>query len=163
MPDSPTAAGPATTVFRAPPEPPRMTGDDLLDRVDGIVHEDTQVHDYGLDLTVSEVYEIEAPGRVDFGGGELADADLRPLASAKRNPEDDYEWWTLTAGTYLLEYNESLTEGAPLRVQTRRELRRRGAYHPTTVTASLDRMPLTVAEGGVKLKANARISTLLER
>jgi hypothetical protein len=140
-----------------------MFGSDLFDRVDGIVHEDTQVHDYGLDLTVSEVYEIEDPGRVDFGGGELEDADLRPLASAKRNPDDEYEWWTLTAGTYLVEYNESLTEGAPLRVQTRRELRQRGAYHPTTVTAALDPMPLTVAEGGVKLKENARISTLLER
>jgi hypothetical protein len=142
---------------------PNMPGSDLLDRVDGIVHEDTQVHEYGLDLTVADVYEVEGRGRVDFGGGELADADLRPLASSLRNPEDDYEWWTLTSGTYLVEYNESLTEGAPLRVQTRRELRERGAFHPSVATTELGPMPLTVADGGVELKENARVSTLMDR
>jgi hypothetical protein len=140
-----------------------MLGDDLLDRVDGIVHEDTQVHEYGVDLTLARVYDVADRGRVDFGGGELESADLRPLASALRNPDDDYEWWTLTGGTYLVEYNESLTEGAPLRVQTRRELRERGASHPSVATTALGPMPLTVADGGVKLKENARISTLLER
>ncbi|WP_336035541.1 dCTP deaminase [Halobacterium yunchengense] len=140
-----------------------MSGRDLLDRVDGIVHEDTQVHEYGVDLTVADVSAVESPGRVDFGGGELEPADLRPLASSCRNPGDDYEWWTLTGGTYLVEYNETLTEGAPLRVQTRRELRERGASHPSVATTELGPMPLTVADGGVKLKANARISTLLGR
>ncbi|MFB6071942.1 MAG: dCTP deaminase [Halobacterium sp.] len=140
-----------------------MTGGDLVDRVDGIVHEETQVHEYGVDLTVAEIHEVAEPGRVDFGGGELADAELRPLASSLRNPGDDYEWWHLTAGTYLLEYNESLTPGAPLRVQTRRELRERGAFHPSVVTNELGPTPLTVGEGGVRVKENARVSTLLER
>ena len=140
-----------------------MTGRDLVDRVDGIVHEDTQVHEYGLDLTIADVSEVENPGRVDFGGGELEAADLRPVATSPRNPDDDYEWWALDAGTYLVAYNESLTPGAPLRVQTRRELRERGAYHPSVATSELGPMPLTVAEGGVTLKENARISTLLER
>ncbi|MFB6270103.1 MAG: dCTP deaminase [Halobacterium sp.] len=140
-----------------------MPGVDLLDRVDGIVHEDTQVHEYGLDLTVAAVYEVESRGHVDFGGDELEAADLRELASSLRDPGDDYEWWTLKGGTYLVEYNETLTEGAPLRVQTRRELRERGAYHPSVATTELGPMPLTVSEGGVKLKENARISTLMER
>ncbi|MGB9964463.1 dCTP deaminase [Halobacterium sp. CBA1126] len=140
-----------------------MPGSDLLDRVDGIVHEATQVHEYGVDLTVADVYEVAERGRLDFGGGEFAEADRRPLASSLRNPDDDYEWWTLKAGTYLLEFNESLAEGAPLRVQTRRELRENGAYHPSVVTTELGPMPLTVPEGGVELKENARVSTLMER
>jgi hypothetical protein len=140
-----------------------MPRHNLVDRVTSIVHESTQVHEYGLDLTVAAVHEVETPGRADFGGGELEAADLRPLATSPRNPDDDYEWWTLTAGTYLVAYNESLTPGAPLRVQTRRELRERGAYHPSVATTELGPMPLTVADGGVKLKENARISTLLER
>lgn len=140
-----------------------MTGHDLAERVDGIVHEETQVHEYGVDLTVADVFEVAQPGRVDFGGGELEPADLVPVETELRNEDDDYRWWNLDAGTYLVAYNESLTEGAPLRVQARRELRERGAYHPSVATTELGPMPLTVAEGGVKLKENARISTLLER
>ncbi|MCD2203111.1 dCTP deaminase [Halobacterium sp. KA-6] len=140
-----------------------MPGEYIVDRVDGIVHEETQVHEYGVDLTVAAVYEVAERGHLDFGGDEFADADLRPLASALRDPDDEYEWWTLKAGTYLVEFNESLREGAPLRVQTRRELRENGAYHPSIVTTELGPMPLTVPEGGVELKENARVSTLMDR
>ena len=40
---------------------------DLTAFVDGIVHEPTQTEGRGLDLTVTEVYEVTDPGRVDFG------------------------------------------------------------------------------------------------
>lgn len=139
-----------------------MTGHDLLDRLDGIVHENTQVHDFGVDLTVDEIYRVAEPGRVDFGGGELEDAELEPVETSLRDSQDDYEWWNLDAGTYLLEHNESLEPGAPLHLQTRRELRGRGAYHPSVTTTSLDLVPLTVADGGIRIKENARVSTLME-
>ncbi|RXK47284.1 dCTP deaminase [Halorientalis pallida] len=133
--------------------------------VEGVVHEPTQTEDGGLDLTVAAVHEVTAPGRVDFGGGELdpAETDLHP--SEKRDADDDYEWWHLDAGQYLLEYNESVATDAPadlrLGVQTRDELLARGAFHPTLRVQELDRVPLSVGGTGLRLKENARVSTVV--
>lgn len=131
--------------------------------LDGIVHASTQTEGSGFDLTVAAVYEVTGPGRVDFGGGELETADLTPHDSGKRNPEDEYEWWTLDAGRYLLEYNESIVaDGTTVTIQTRDELLERGAFHPTLEVRSLDRVPLSVGGAGLKLKENARVSTIVD-
>ncbi|TQQ81552.1 dCTP deaminase [Halonotius roseus] len=139
-----------------------MPTTDLTAFIDGIVHEPTQTEGVGLDLTVSDVCEITEPGRVDFGGGELDAAATEPHPTAKRNPDDDYEWWTLEEGQYLIEHNETLSppENATLVVQTRDELLARGAFHPTLHTRTLDRIPLSVGGAGLKLKENARVSTV---
>ena len=134
---------------------------ELADRVENLLHEGTQVHEGGINLTVAEVLTVEEPGRVDFGGGELEPAEVRPVQTTFRNEDDDYAWWHLEAGQYLVEYNESLAGGEPLLVQTRDELRARGAFHPTLRTADLGRVPLSVGAGGVRLKENARISTVV--
>jgi hypothetical protein len=57
---------------------------------EGIVYEPTQAEGRGVDLTVAAVHEVTAPGRVDFGGGELDSAEMESYESAKRNPDDDY-------------------------------------------------------------------------
>jgi deoxycytidine triphosphate deaminase len=134
----------------------------LTDHVDGIVHEPTQTEGPGLDLTVAEIYEITEPGRVDFGGGELASATTEPHPSAKRNQDDDYEWWVLDSGQYLIEYNETLSPptGVAFVVQIRDELLTQGVSHPTLQTRSLDRVPLSVGGAGLKCKENARVSTI---
>jgi hypothetical protein len=133
------------------------------DVLDGIVHEPTQTEGRGVDLTVSGVYEVTGPGRVDFGGGELEAAELSPHESGKRNADDDYEWWTLDAGQYLLEYNESIAaEAATVTLQTRDELLARGAFHPTLRLTTLDRVPLSVGGAGLTLKENARVSTVVD-
>ena len=130
--------------------------------LDGIVHEPIQTEGRGFDLTVSELYEITGAGRVDFGGVELEPAEATPHDSEKRDPEDDYEWWHLDAGQYLVEYNESLTESdMAFTVQTRTELLERGASHPTVSVTALPRMPLSVGGAGLSLKENARVSTLV--
>jgi len=138
-----------------------MEPSDLTSYVDGLLHEETQVTDRGLDLTVSEVYVVENPGRVDFGGGELEDATLAPHEKQWRDEGDDYRWWHLDGGQYLLEYNERLATDRPLLVQPRDALRERGAFHPSLRVATLDRVPLAVPTGGIRLKENARVSTLL--
>jgi hypothetical protein len=52
---------------------------DLVDTVDGTVHKPTQGRgDGGVDLTMAEIHELRAPGRVDFGGGELDPAETEP-------------------------------------------------------------------------------------
>lgn len=139
-----------------------MAATDLTEFVDGIIHESTQTEGQGVDLTISEIYEITAPGCADFGGDELAAADSDPHPSAKRDPDDDYEWWTLDAGQYLIEYNETLSppEDVLLVVQTCDELLARGAFHPTLHTQEIGRVPLSVGGAGLKLKENARVSTI---
>ncbi|WP_246986172.1 dCTP deaminase [Halorientalis marina] len=140
-----------------------MPRTDLTAFVDGIVHEPTQTEGRGLDLTAAAVHEVTEPGRVDFGGGELEPAETEPHPSAKRNEDDDYEWWTLDAGQYLLEYNETVAapDDVALRVQTRDELLARGAFHPTLTVRNLDGVPLSVGGAGLKLKENARVSTVV--
>ncbi len=131
--------------------------------VDGLVHEPTQTEGDGVDLTVAEVYEFTGPGRVDFGGGELEAAATESHEREKRSPDDEYGWWSLDPGTYLVEYNESIA-GADLRltVQTRDALLERGAFHPTLRVASLPRVPLSVGGDGIRIKENARISTVVD-
>lgn len=142
------------------PARPRYPVTDLANAVDGIVHEPTQVRDDGgIDLTVTEIYEVEAPGRVDFGGGELDPAELTPHDRVLRDEDDDYGWWQLDADTYIVEYNESLSGRALL--QPRTEVLARGATHPTLRVTTLPRVPLTVGGAGLRIKENARVSALL--
>ncbi|MFB6103115.1 MAG: dCTP deaminase [Haloplanus sp.] len=133
---------------------------DLVAAVDGRLHDDTQIHDDGIDLTVAEVYVVDEPGRVDFGGGELDPATTRRHETRRRRADDDYEWWHLDGGQYLIEYNESLATDRPVLLQTREAVLERGASHPTRVVTSLPTLPLTVSDGGLRLKQNARVSTL---
>ena len=133
---------------------------DLVDAVSGLVHEPTQTEGTGLDLTVAAVHEPTEPGGVDFGGGELAPAGTAELDPAKRDPADDYGWWDLAGGVYLLEYNETLDADAPVSLGPRVELAARGAFHPTLRVRELPRVPLVVPEAGIGLKENARVSTL---
>jgi hypothetical protein len=138
-----------------------MAPDDLAARIRDLVHDDTQVHEGGVDLTVAVVHDVAGPGQVDFGGGELADAETESLDPAKRDSADDYGWWSLDDGTYLVEYNESLSDEGAVQVQPRVELIERGVTHPTLRVDSLPRMPITVPPAGIELKENARVSTLV--
>ena len=133
---------------------------DLIEAVTGLVHEPTQSEGTGLDLTVAAIHEPLEPGQVDFGGGELASAVTTELAPERRDPADDYGWWSLDDSVYLLEYNERLDAGTPVSLQPRVELVERGAFHPTLRVSELPRVPLVVPDCGIRLKENARVSTL---
>jgi hypothetical protein len=139
----------------------------LADLVDGLVHEPTQTEGPGLDLTVAGVRRVTAPGRVDFGGGELEAAETEAVEAAKRDSSDDYGWWSLSGGVYLLDYNERLAlDDETVLLQPRDAVRTRGAFHPTLRLSGedgLDGVPLTVSDGGLRLKENARVSTLFRR
>ncbi|SEH11146.1 hypothetical protein SAMN04487967_0217 [Natronorubrum sediminis] len=136
----------------------------LSDAVDNLVYEPTQVHDHGIDLTVGALYEVAEPGSIDFGGDELEDAGLEPVSTELRQPDDEYGWWNLESGQYVLQHNEFLTDvEEPLYLQPRNELLARGGSHPSVWVAShLPLLPLSVADGGLRLKENARVSTLVE-
>lgn len=129
--------------------------------IDNIVHEETQRTDEGFDLTVAELYVVEEAGSVDFGGGELEEATLSPVETEKRNEDDDYGWWNLDAGKYVVEHNESLSVDEPVTVRTRTALLERGVFHPTVRVTELPLLPMTVGGDGLRVKENARISTVL--
>lgn len=142
-----------------------MSSNALADRIEGLVHADTQVHDGGVDLTVAEVARVADAGRIDFGGGELDAAALDPVGTTPRSPDDDYGWWNLDEGRYLVTFNERLAGEEPVRVEPRRELTARGGSLPTVTTAELSPLPLAAPTGTegtatLRVKENARVATV---
>lgn len=123
-----------------------------------LIHTDTQVHDGAVDLTVASVHVLDEPAHIDFGGSEVQLPATTVLEPERRHPDDEYGWWSLEAGTYLLRYNETLLE-PPALLHPRELLIRAGAGHPTGWVTELGPVGLTVG-GGLELKENARVSTL---
>jgi len=137
--------------------------DDVAEHLDGLVHIDTQRAATGIDLTVDRVYRTTAAGRLDFGGGEFAEASRDEIQPVRENPEDDYGWWTLEEGAYVVAFNESIhldsDQSAVLRPLERTMLA--GARHPS-FTLTDDRRPihtlLVILPAGCRLKENCRLT-----
>ena len=135
---------------------------DIANCIEGILHEPTQIRDDGgVDLSLADVFHVAAPGRIDFGGGELTAAEYAPVETGLRTPEDEYRWWHLGPGQYVIAFNEELSESVSVTLQPRAELLERGAFHPTVTLDSLQRLPLSVGGAGVLLKENARVTTVI--
>lgn len=144
-----------------------LDADATSGHVDGLVHLETQRAPSGLDLTVGGVARITGPGRLDFGGSEFAPAPTGELSPAPASPGDDYGWWELDPGSYVVRYNETLEldDGQVALVHPLPRLLGAGASHPAFV-ADADggerlEVLLTVGEGGCGLKENCRVSRLL--
>lgn len=139
-----------------------MQIDEIETVLDGIVHGETQRGHDEYDLTAGEIHRIQAPGSIDFGGGEMREPETEPLDTKKRHAEDEYGWWNLEPGNYLLVYNESLDlQERRLLLQPRPELAEIGVSHPTMAVRSLPRVPLVVPPSGARIKENARVSRLV--
>lgn len=136
---------------------------DPLDALDGLVHEPSQTGDRGVDLTLASVHRATAPGEIDFGGDEYALPETTAIEPERRDESDDYGWWALDGGTYLVEYNEALDGTGTFQLQPHQRLVALGGTHPTVHVSELGRVPLTVPDRGLALKENARVSTLLGR
>lgn len=136
------------------------------DHVEGLLHLDTQEAAVGLDLTVSEVLRVTGPGSLDFGGSEEEAAEVEAVEPELRDPEDDYGWWELDPGSYLVRYNEALNLGEDrlAHVLPLERTLRAGVFHPAfLVDGSRDPLEtlLSVGAAGGHLKENCRISRLL--
>jgi len=120
--------------------------------------------DFGLDLTVDGVYEFKSAGALDYGGGEEDLSDLNRLKPVKRFPDDDYGWWELGEGIYILSYNEEIDVGqaAGLILPLPRLLKSGARHVPLVFTGELesDVVLLMVGPQGIDIKENARISQL---
>lgn len=129
--------------------------------VDGLVHAESQVHDGAVDLTVDHVFAVDEPGHLDFGGSELQMPGTTLLTARRRHPDDEYGWWSLEPGMYLIEYNEELAQ-PPAFLQPREALIAAGGVHASGWVTELHRVGL-IAAAGLEIKENARISTLWPR
>lgn len=143
-----------------------LDAEETRDRVTGLVHFDTQRARSGLDLTVTAVFRVTGPGRLDFGGSEFEPAEREEVGAELASPGDDYGWWELEAGTYVIRYNEGvdLGPGQLGEVRPLPRLQQAGASHPAfLVQGREDSLAalLTVGEGGCRLKENCRVSRLL--
>ncbi len=134
-------------------------GDELVSTIDDIVYEKTQKHEHRVDLTVDDIYQIHSKGSLDFGGSEFEESRSKKIEPKKHDPEDDYGWWELEEGTYMIEFNESLTEGTVL-VQPIPRLFKTGARIPTFIHEADEEFLslLMVSDNGVNIKENARVA-----
>jgi deoxycytidine triphosphate deaminase len=143
-----------------------MSADALAQQLDGLVHLDTQRAPDGVDLTVDAVYRTTGHGQLDFGGGECEAAPRDPLTPVLDDPDDDYAWWTLEDGAYVIRYNESLTLTGDqrARIYPLERTLHAGAHHSTFVLDE-GRDPLetllVVTRMGCRLKENCRVSRLV--
>ena len=129
----------------------------------GMISPRYQVHGYSIDLTAKQIYSMDPAGHVDFGGTEYAASARVPVASLRRNREDRYEWWDLSRGAYMLEFNESLAL-APNEiaiVEPDERLVRCGAFHGTGfLRGQGERLETLLVVGtlSINIKQNARVS-----
>lgn len=143
-----------------------LDAEEARDCVDGLVHFDTQRAPGGLDLTVGDVFEVTGPGKLDFGGSEFDPAPREKLEPELASPGDDYGWWELDPGSYVIHYNEGVDLEADQTgtLHSLPRLQQAGASHGTVVlhgTRDTLASLLSVGEGGCHLKENCRVSRLL--
>lgn len=141
------------------------SADALATQLDGLVHLETQRAPTGIDLTVDAVARPTGPGQLDFGGSEFEEVPRESLTPVFDDPDDDYAWWTLEEGAYIVRYNESLMlrDGQTARLSPLERTVQAGAHHPT-VEINGDRKPLEmlllVGRMGCRLKENCRLTRL---
>jgi hypothetical protein len=142
-----------------------LTGRQTAQRVKGILNEKFQVHGYWVDLTVRSISCLDPVGRLDFGGGEYAPAGVVPLAPRRLRPEDNYKWWELDRGCYIIAFNETLAlaENEIALLEPDPRTLRTGASHvPVFLRGDLAPMDalLDVHAQHLTVKQNARVSRL---
>lgn len=142
-----------------------LSAEDVARQLTGLVHLDTQRAREGIDLTINNIYRTTGHGQLDFGGSEFEAAPREPLTPVLDDPDDDYAWWTLEEGAYIIEYNEGLTveDNQQAQIQPLDRTLLAGATHGTfTLDEGRDPIEtlLVVSRMGCRLKENCRVSRL---
>lgn len=132
----------------------------VLERLEGIIHVPVQKQDKQIDLTLNEIYKISNRGKLDFGGSEFQPSDTEKINPEKKDQDDDYGWWSLDKGIYLIKYNEKITS-PPVYIQPHKRLIRTGSYTTNRMINEKGKVIdlIIVGEKGVDIKENARIAS----
>jgi deoxycytidine triphosphate deaminase len=143
-----------------------LPGSEVAQHLAGILHPDTQQHDYEVDLTAGAIFAITGPGAIDFGGSELLPAPREAIQPETTIPEDKYGWWMLDPGSYIVRFNETIQQQPDqiAFIQPHERLLQAGGFHATChfrdTREHLETL-LIVGAGGLRIKENARLSKLL--
>ncbi|UCG89539.1 MAG: dCTP deaminase [Candidatus Heimdallarchaeota archaeon] len=131
-----------------------------------LIYSPKQLGDVTLDLTVKKIFTFKNQGALDFGGSEYQPVVQEPLLP-KIEDDPKYGWWTLSAGMYIIEYNENLSGNECLAIiYPNKRLLGTGCFHPVFIvdpsknSQSIQGL-LSVNSQSVRIKENARISTAL--
>lgn len=145
---------------------PLSTSNRLLETFGNLVHQDTQLQNHCLDLTVSEIYEITESGALDFGGSEFEPAGTSRIEAVKKSDEDSYGWWNLAGGSFIVTTNETIheLENESVIISPHPHATSSGlTINSFVVRADGDSKPLSipmiVPGAGVRIKENARIAS----
>ncbi|GAB4367923.1 MAG: deoxycytidine triphosphate deaminase [Calditrichia bacterium] len=135
----------------------------LENTISGLISAKKQIFDSYLDLTIGKLYRLKNSGQLDFGGSEFQPAQVEPCFPVKRNAEDNFGWWTLHEGYYLIEFNESfqLSSNQIAVLQPHPHLLANGCSHPNLLFRTLNsdfRCPIWIPKIGIQIKENSRIS-----
>ena len=143
-----------------------LEGRQTVGLLTNLIHEKKQARAKSVDLTIKSLSRVATTGCVDFGGSEYTPGEKVALAPRKMDPSDEYGWWHLAAGDFLVEYNEELS--LPARhlgiLQPHERLIECGATHGVRfITESGERLLalIHVCQADVRIKENARISNLI--
>lgn len=140
-----------------------MESEEIFDEcLSQTVYRDKQLSPDGVHLTLKSISTPSSPGQIDFGGGEYETAENREIAPEKRCEEDDYGWWNLHAGEYIVRFNEEISSKGPtFCVVSNQRLIGCGC---SLASVFLHQGPiatiLRVPQVGVSIKENARIALL---
>lgn len=143
-----------------------LTGGEVAAHLEGVLHSGTQQHDYETDLTAGTIFRVTGAGALDFGGSEYEEAPREQLQPQKADVGDDYGWWTLEPGAYIVRYNETIqpTSTQIAFIQPHERLLLAGGFHAAfhfrAARPHLETL-VQVGTGGLRVKENARISKLL--
>lgn len=136
----------------------------ILERISNIIHEDTQLHQSGIDLTVNAIERFTQRGSLDFGGSEFEPAGTESIKPKKKNEEDDYGWWFLETGTYKAKFNEeiSLDDDICALITLHDHARKAGLLANTNIIESSGKLSMVfeVPSIGCNIKENARLAIL---
>lgn len=135
----------------------------VLNSIENIIHEKTQVHKQRIDLTINKVYALKNRGSLDFGGSEFKKSELKEINSEKKYEDEKYGWWNLSQGNYIVQFNETLIKNYGI-VQSLPRLLKTGCFIPMQIIEENDKIQsvLIVGPEGVNIKENARIAGLYQ-
>lgn len=136
--------------------------------LEGYMSLDKQLTPNGVDLTVAKILKFKEAGSLDFSNKERVIPETREIIPEKKNQEDKYGWWNLSAGIYKVKTNEAvnLPNNLIALAFSRTSILRMGCFTAHGVWdagfSGKGEFTLTVQNSeGVKIKQNARISQLI--
>jgi deoxycytidine triphosphate deaminase len=138
------------------------TSDQLVKYVQNITHQDTQLHEHSIDLSVDSIYRFTRAGSLDFGGSEFKPADTKIIEPQKVNSDDDYGWWKLKSGHYKAVFNEQISLNEDMfAIITPHDHARQAGLSANTALITQDTpsfLTFSIPEGGCDIKENARLA-----